>query len=329
MTNTESKRKVNPLALVLVLSAVFFLIFIVISAALFMRRTQVGWEEHSKKTSIFSLNGAVGVVELNGVIMDSKKTLKDLKRFEDSKDIKAVVLRLNSPGGSVAPSQEIYDAVKTYPKPLVVSMGSVAASGAFYIACGAKRVFANPGTLTGSIGVIMEFANMEKLYEWAKIRRYALKTGRFKDSGSSYRDMQPEEKELLQKMLDDVLAQFKQAVVEGRKMSMEKVSAIADGRIMTGSQAKRAGLVDDLGSIDEAIKAAAKLAGLKDDPRVIYQHKEKFRFMDLFFNDDQDEETRSHGVIPGAISHLLGDIIESDAAHATAPGIYWLWNGAY
>src|SRR4029077_13140783 len=144
-------------------------------------------------------------------------------------DVKAIVLRLNSPGGAVAPSQEIYQAVKNYKKPIVASMSSVAASGAYYVACGAKKVYANPGTITGSIGVIMEFANLEKLYEWAKIKRFSIKTGRFKDVGAEYREMTADERALLQNMVDDVLSQFTLAVSEGRNIPLETVKEIADG----------------------------------------------------------------------------------------------------
>src|SRR5579859_5149824 len=157
------RRKMGgPLTWVLGLSATFLVLLIIVSGAFFMK----GGSRSSgaKKVTLFG-GGSVGVIELNGVIMDSKKILDRLEDFEDDDRIRAVVLRLNSPGGSVAPSQEIYEAVRAYKKPLVVSMGSVAASGAFYIACGAKKVFANPGTITGSIGVIMEFVNLERLYE--------------------------------------------------------------------------------------------------------------------------------------------------------------------
>ena len=175
--------------------------------------------------------------EINSVIMDSK-TLAQLKKFDEDKGVKAVVLRLNSPGGSVAPSQEIYEAVKDFKKPVVASMASVAASGVYYIAVGAPIIYANPGTITGSIGVIMEFANLEKLYEWAKIKRYVIKTGKFKDAGGEHREMTPEDRALLQGMIDDVLVQFKTAVAAGRKLSLEDVTKVADGRIFRAIRPK-------------------------------------------------------------------------------------------
>jgi protease-4 len=268
--------------------------------------------------------------------MDSKKTLRRLERFEDDDQIKAVVLRLNSPGGSVAPSQEIYEAVKAYKKPLVVSMGSVAASGAYYIACGAKKVFANPGTITGSIGVIMEFANLQKLYDWAKVQRYSLKTGKYKDAGATYREMTPEERGLLQGMIDDVLGQFKQAVSTGRKLSMEEVTAIADGRILSGSQAKAAKLVDELGTLNDAIREAGKLANIKDKPRVVYSEKQRQGLLDLFLEDSSSDESseaspsRVQLNSASSVIALFEKWLSGGASGVSqpAPGVYWLWSGA-
>ena len=280
--------------------------------------------------------GAVGLVEMNGVIFDSKKTLARLEALEENSKIKAVVLRLNSPGGAVAPSQEIYEAVKAYKKPLVVSMGSVAASGAFYIACGAKKIFANPGTLTASIGVIMEFVNLAKLYEWAKVHRYALKTGKYKGTGAEYREMTSEERELLQVMIDDVLGQFKQAVMEGRKLSAAQVDRIADGRIMSGAQAKTAKLVDQLGTLQDAINEAGRLANIKGKPVVIRPSEGRHRWIERLLDDDYDEDARSEQQQLGMIRQLArllfgssaGALAARDSVTEFTPGIYWLWSGA-
>jgi protease-4 len=311
------------------LSAAFFALFLVISGVIyFSKGSATSSTRGSGGAFLASGKGSVGVIELNGVIMDSKKTLKKLEDFEESPGIKAVVLRLNSPGGAVAPSQEIYQAVKGYKKPLVVSMSSVAASGAYYVAMGAKKVYANPGTITGSIGVIMEFANLEKLYEWAKVQRYAIKTGKFKDVGAEYREMGPEERALLQTMVDDVLSQFKQAVSEGRKLTLEQVTEVADGRIFSGSQAKAAKLVDELGTLQDAINEAGKLAGIDGKPNVVYPEKARPRWMDLILDDgSQEERSESSNSLVGALTSILNGHVEK-AVTGLEPGIYWIWTGA-
>jgi protease-4 len=314
------------------LSTGFFLLFIALSGSLFwMMKSD---DDSRKKPTLFS-KGQVGIVELKGVIIDSKRFLKALEEFEEDEAVKGVVVRINSPGGSVAPSQEIYDAVKRFPKPLVASMASVAASGGFYVACGAKKVFANPGTITGSIGVIMEFINLEKLMEWAKVSRFSIKTGKFKDAGAPYRGMAPEEKELLQGMVDDVLGQFKTAVKEGRKLSDEEVNAVADGRIFSGSQAKKLKLVDELGGIEDAIQAVAKMADIKEKPEVVYpDRRKKFSWMDFFMNDGTPEDQSSSqmpSVLRKWVTVFAG--VKGAAALDTlndssiSPGVYWLWTG--
>jgi protease-4 len=318
----------NPLAVVLLLSGVFFVFFLLFSAGLFVGR---GPATKKAMTSgkLFQTSGRVGVVELNGVILDSKKILERLEDFEEDDRVKAVVLRLNSPGGAVGPSQEIHQAVQAFKKPLVVSMGSVAASGAYYIACGAKKVFANAGTITGSIGVIMEFINLEKLYEWAKVKRYSVKTGKFKDVGADYKDLSEEDRALLQAMVDDVLAQFRRAVVEGRKLTEDQVVAVSDGRIFSGAQAKARGLVDELGSLQDAVREAASLAKIEGKPEVVYPERRKSRIWDLLgegFPESAEESEASGG---GWLAQVLNSIGRSIAPSSTpAPGIYWIWAGA-
>lgn len=328
----HQKRPLNPLAVILALSGLFFVIFLIVSGVLFLGK---GGGESPAPRAIFR-HESVAVVELNGVILDSKKVLKRLERAEEDPSVKAVVLRLNSPGGAVAPSQEIYEKVKKFKKPLVASMGSVAASGAFYIACGVKQVFANPGTITGSIGVIMEFANLEKLYEWAKIKRYSIKTGRFKDAGAEYREMTEEDRALLQGMVDDVLVQFKEAVSQGRNISMEEVTAIADGRVLSGSQAMKAKLVDRLGTIDDAIQEAAKQGGIEGKPHVVYPEESKKKFLDYLVDtasqdSDSESESRSH-LASRSLFGLLNQAVQGVSGQVTdqverAPGIYWVWQG--
>ncbi len=327
----EQKRPFSPLTIVLMLSGGFFIFFLLVSGIFFLKRSPTEKGEYS---SFFESDG-VGVIEVNGVILDSKKTLMKLEKYEDDSRIKAVVLRLNSPGGAVAPSQEIYEAVREYKKPLVVSMGSMAASGAYYIACGSKKIFANPGTITGSIGVVMEFANLEKLYNWAKVQRYSIKTGKFKDAGAEYRPMTAEEKALFQNMVDDVLVQFKKAVATGRNLSMEKVSTIADGRIFSGSQAYSLHLVDQLGTLKDAVQEAANLANIKGKPRVIYYERQKRKWLDIFMDDSSSESSAASRISGGSLENLIslfrsitqGVGSDSEGVREFVPGIYWIWSG--
>lgn len=316
----------KPLVYIFAASAGFFLIFVICSF-LFFSKGLTGKSQTASNT-LFSSDG-VGILEVNGVIMDSKKTLKTLKKFEESPAVKALVIRVNSPGGAVAPSQEIHDALKRFSKPKVVSMSSVAASGGYYIAVAGDKIFANAGTITGSIGVIMEFANLEKLYDWAKIKRFSIKTGKFKDSGAEYREMQPEERALLQGMVDDVLLQFKTAVAEGRKLTLDQVTLLADGRIFSGAQAKKVGLVDELGGIDDAVAEAGKLAGIRGKPKVFTDEKKR-GFLDLFQDvlgesDESSESSRGQNRVVSSLQKALG--LEKVTSFLE-PGVYWIWKGA-
>ena len=332
-TPTPPRSKMSPLAIVLILSGVFTCLLFVISIWVVMSGG-ISEGRSSHTASLFRSN-SIAILELNGVIMDSKKILKQLEHFGEDSDVKAVVLRLNSPGGSVAPSQEIYEAVRKFKKPLVVSMGSVAASGAYYIACGAKKIFANAGTITGSIGVIMEFANLSKLYEWAKVQRYSIKTGKYKDAGADYRDMTADERALLQGMVDNVLLQFKQAVSKGRKLTLQQVTAIADGRIFSGAQAQSINLVDEIGTLQDAINDVAKIAGVSGKPNLIYPEKSRRRWMDFLLDNsnDRDDESESESRISATplapLTRMIREAIgEMDPLARLAPGVYWLWSGA-
>lgn len=220
-----------------------------------------------------STEDRVALVRVEGVILDSQQTITDLKRFADNPLVKAIVLRIDSPGGGVVPSQEIYDAVQRIRnknnKAVIASMGTVAASGGYYIAAASDRIVANPGSLTGSIGVIMEMANVEGLLKKIGVEGVVVKSGKFKDMGSPLRKMTNEEQALLQSVMDDVHMQFIDAVAEGRALEVSTVQALADGRIFTGRQAKEARLVDELGNLDDAIQLAADLAGIEGEPKVV------------------------------------------------------------
>ncbi len=213
----------------------------------------------------------VAVLKIEGPIVDADKTIEELKGYVDDTSVKAIVVRVNSPGGAVAPSQEIFEEIKkaTSIKKVVASMGAVAASGGFYVAVPANRIVANPGSVTGSIGVIVEIPNIEGLMQKVGVRSDVIKSGKHKDMASMFRTMTPEERALLQGVVDDIHDQFVDAVASSRKMPVEKVRRIADGRVFSGRQAKELGLVDELGDLKDAINLAAKLADISGEPKVV------------------------------------------------------------
>lgn len=243
-------------------------IVVVFFAALFA--LTVGTD--GKLGSFLALGGKVGVVEVKGVISDSSDAVEALKTFQKAPGIRAVVVRIDSPGGGVAPSQEIYTAIRNLraEKPVIASMGGVAASGGYYIASACDAIVANPGTLTGSIGVIMEMGNVEGLLQKLGVQPEVIKAGTYKDMGSVVRPMTDAERGLFQEMIDSVHTQFITAVAAGRGMNKDQVRALADGRIFSGEQAKVAGLVDQLGGFEEAVTLAAERGGVEGEPRVTH-----------------------------------------------------------
>jgi protease IV len=234
-----------------------------------------------------SLFGArIALVELDGPIIDVDDLLRELKGHRDNPMIKAVVIRINSPGGVVAPTQELHAALarlREAGKPVVASLGSVAASGGYYVAVAADKIYANPGTLTGSIGVIMRLPNLEGLLKRVGVDFVVVKAGQLKDIGNFARAMTPEERRVLQVMLEDVHAQFIDAVASGRKLDRARVLAFADGRIVSGHQAKALNMIDQLGGLEEALDGAAVLAGIPKPPRVVGPRR-KLSIMDLVRN---------------------------------------------
>jgi len=236
----------------------------------------------------------VAVVEVEGVIgvtaersLDSEGIVRTLGEYRDDPAVRAVVLRIDSPGGVVAPTQEIFTAVRRLreaKKPVVASLGSVAASGGYYVAVSADRIFASPGTLTGSIGVVMQLANVEGLLKKVGVEYVVVKAGAYKDVGNFARAMTPEERRILQALLDDVYDQFISAVAEGRGLDPQAVRAFAEGRIYSGRQAHGLKMVDDLGGLEDAIEAAAKMAGLPPKPKVVYPRR-RFSLRELLRNE--------------------------------------------
>lgn len=263
----------------LVVGGIYFLLF----SSLFFVVTY--WlVSRGEEGSRWDSKDKIALIRIEGVIVDSKIIVEELHRYAEDESIKAILLRIDSPGGAVAPSQEIYDEVlrvrEEAGKKVVTSMGTVAASGGYYIASATDVIFANPGTLTGSIGVIMELTNFQGLFEKVGLKSVTVKSGKNKDVGSPFREMKKEERALLQEVLDDVHSQFIEAVSQGRSLEIEAVRSLADGRIFTGRQAKKVGLVDELGSLDAAVKMTAELVGIEGEPRLV-ETKRKLSFFDL------------------------------------------------
>jgi len=233
--------------------------------------------------SAFSAKEKVAVLPINGYITDSNAIVNHLHTFAERRDVGAIVIRIDSPGGGVVPSQEIYEEVRkvSAEKVVVASMGNVAASGGFYIACAADKIFANPGTITGSIGVIFQIANYSNLLEKIGLRSIVLKSGDYKDIGSPTREMTEEERSIIQEVIDRIHAQFIQAVVEGRRIEESKVLKFSDGRFFSGDQACSLGLVDALGDLEDAVDTAAEMAGMPGKPKVVYPERKRFRIWDL------------------------------------------------
>ncbi|MGZ3771778.1 MAG: signal peptide peptidase SppA [Bdellovibrio sp.] len=267
---------------------IVILIFIVIGAVLKISGDFFGGSEKKvlSKNSILHL-------EMNGVILNGKKFLKNLAKYKDEKKVKAILITINSPGGAVGPSQEIYAEIKRVreelKKPIICVTTGVMASGAYYSAVACDKIVVAPGALVGSIGVIMEFANIEKLYDWAKISRYSITSGKFKDSGAEYRPMREDERALFQNMINEVYAQFKGTVAKERHLSEELVSQYADGRVFTGATAVKLGFADKEGFYEDAVKLAAETAKLGEDYDVFEIPKKRISIFDLGESDREDD----------------------------------------
>jgi protease-4 len=280
---------------------VFFLVLIVISllVTLLYEDSSIGFGDK------------VGVVTIEGIITEPTYINNQINDLAERDDIKAIVLRIDSPGGAVGPAQEIYREVQKLKdqKHVVVSMGSVAASGGYYIASAADKIVSNPGTITGSIGVIVEFINLEELLSKIGLKGQVIKSAKYKDIGSPFRSMKDEENRLIKKVLDDVHKQFVEAVAEGRGMKVEEVGKLADGRIFSGAQAKRLGLVDQLGNMNDAINLGAELAGIEGKPRVVYTKRRMPGLFSTLFGDYTGQYYREllAGMLPGGfrIMYLL------------------------
>jgi protease-4 len=229
----------------------------------------------------------IALIELRGPIFDSSRIVRQFKQFGEHSSVKAIVFRIDSPGGTVAASQEIYTAVRRVRdsgKPVIVSFGSIAASGGYYVACGADTIMANPGTTTGSIGVIAEFINLTELLGKIGVKFQVIKSGPYKDTGSPHRDLTAADRRYLQSWVDDAFQQFVDVVVDERELSRDKVLELADGRVFTGRQAHEYGLIDLLGDYQEAIDLAAKCGGIRGKPTIVQERRRSITIFDLLFH---------------------------------------------
>ena len=230
----------------------------------------------------YSLSGGnIGIVEINGMILSSKKIIKNIKTFQDNNAIKAIILRINSPGGGIGPSQEIYREImkiKTKKK-IITSMGSVAASGGYYIASATDGIIANPGTITGSIGVIMEYANIMEIAKKIGISPVVIKSGEFKDIGSPLRELKDSEKKILQALVDELHLQFVNDTAKARKIDVRIMAKLADGRVYTGQKALKLKLIDRLGNLDDAVQWAGEMANIKGELKPVYPKEDKITFL--------------------------------------------------
>jgi protease-4 len=284
--------KKNPLLVALSIMAVFIILLLAaIGAAVY---TAFG----EKVPAVTSQS--VLVLEVKGVITESRTFIKTMQKYRDDKDVKAIVVHLDSPGGVVGPSQEIYDEIlktRHMGKHVVASFGSMAASGAYYIAAACEKIVTEPGTITGSIGVIMEFANLSGLYNWVRVERYVVKSGPYKDIGSEARAMTAPEKEIIQSMIDNVYGQFKRAVAKGRNLKLEQVAELADGRIFSGEQAVKNGLADELGGLDDAVELAGKLSGFKGKAEMLMPPSHHKKIWDIFSPGESEDDDDLFGTV--------------------------------
>jgi protease-4 len=256
--------------------------------------------QNVEKPSILAL-------DLDGIIVNTRDIVDNLRKYRKEDRIKGVLLRINSPGGVVGPSQELWAELKRtreeFKKPVVAFCGAVAASGAYYAAVAADKIVTTPGCLIGSIGAMMQLVNLEKLYDWAKIDRYAITTGKFKDAGADYQPLTAEQRAVFQDLLNDVLAQFKAAIVEGRHMKAEFLDQYADGRVFTGAQAVKLGFADSVGTWDDARQELGKMTGLGDNPEV-FKVKKRSQLMQFLGSGASSEAS--------SLSAVVREVLQTD-----------------
>jgi len=301
-----SERRSRTLLWILIGGGAFFLFVLAVFSLVYLTL-----HAGSNQASFTGFGDRIGVVDLDGVILSPEPVVGQLKKFADDSSIKAIILHVNSPGGGVAASEEIYREVKRVreekKKRVVVSIGTVGASGAYYIASASNKIYADQGSIVGSIGVIAEWVNYGDLLKWAKLKSVVFKTGEFKDTGNPTRDLTPSEQAYMQSLIDNMFGQFVQAVAEGRGMKVDDVKTIANGKVWTGKQALSMKLIDDVGDFETVVKETAKSVNISGEPTLVRPEKDRRTMLDLMLGD---------------ISQYLPDSTKMLEQHV---GFYYLW----
>jgi len=300
------ERRSHTLLWVLIGGGAFFLFALAVFSLVYLTLHAGGNE-----TSFGGFGDRIGVVDLDGVILSPEPVVDELKKFNDDSSIKAIILHVNSPGGGVAASEEIYREVKRIrdekKKRIVVSIETVGASGAYYVSSASNKIYADNGSIVGSIGVIAEWVNYGDLMKWAKLKSVVLKTGEFKDTGNPARDLTPAEQAYMQSLIDNMFGQFIQAVADGRGMKFDDVKAIANGKVWTGKEALSMKLIDDVGDFQAVVRDTAKSVGISGEPTLVHPEKDRKTLLDLLLGD---------------VSQYLPDATKMLEQHV---GFYYLW----
>ena len=270
---------------ILIGGGAFFLFVLAVFSIVYLTLHAGGAET----AGLTSFGDRIGVVDLEGVILSPQPVVGQLKKFADDSSIKAIILHVNSPGGGVAASEEIYREVKRIrtekKKKIVVSIESVGASGAYYVASASDKIYADQGSIVGSIGVIAEWMNYGDLLKWAKLKDTVIKTGEFKDTGNPTRDLTPAEQAYLQSLIDNMFGQFIKAVADGRGLKYDDVKSIANGKVWTGEQAMSMKLIDNVGDFETAVAETGKSVGIKGEPTLVHPEKDRKTLLDLLLGD--------------------------------------------
>jgi protease-4 len=301
-----SERRSRTLLWILIGGGAFFLFVLAVFSLVYMTL-----HAGSNQASFGGFGDRIGVVDLDGVILSPEPVVGELKKFNDDSSIKAIILHVNSPGGGVAASEEIYREVKRIreekKKRIVVSIETVGASGAYYVSAASNKIYADEGSIVGSIGVIAEWVNYGDLLKWAKLKSVVLKTGEFKDTGNPARDLTPAEQAYMQSLIDNMFGQFIQAVADGRGMKFDDVKSIANGKVWTGQEALSMKLIDNIGDFQAVVKDTAKSVGISGEPTLVHPEKDRKTLLDLMLGD---------------ISQYLPNAEKMMEQHV---GFYYLW----